>query len=74
MECRLNNVAKITDFIIVVNLDLGMATGLFQVTQLSQKKNGRSMQAKCICVPSRAGNLSLSYPELEPSKAVILLA
>ena len=50
-SCILNNDAKITDFIIVVNLDLGMATGLFQITQLSQKKkNGRSMQAKCIYV------------------------
>ena len=37
-SCRLNNDAKIKDFIIVVNLDLDMATGLFQVTQLSQKK------------------------------------
>ena len=37
-SCRLNNDAKITDFIIVVNLDLDMATGLFQVTQLRQKK------------------------------------
>ena len=44
-SCRLNNVAKITDFIIVVNLDWDMATCLFQVTQLSQKK--KKMEEAC---------------------------